>query len=141
MAGEAESRIRCGECGVALDEPSGLPVEKRTPCPSCGSKNRVVVAPPIEAHIRMRSRARGRLIRAWDGVSLTLFGVIYAIAVTVAGVVVAMVGTGGSPWWWATYAVVSIGMLALALLVFPQVVIGWMRRLVDRATKAQWGSK
>ena len=42
---------------------------------------------------------------------------------TIAGVVVPMIGTGGSWLWWAIYAGASDGLLALALLVFPQGVI------------------
>lgn len=76
------------------------------------------------------------IVRAWDGASLTLFGVIHAIVVPVAGVVVAMIGTGGSWWWWAGYAVLSLRVLALALLVFPQPVIAGMRWLVERAERA-----
>lgn len=76
------------------------------------------------------------IVRAWDGASLTLFGILYAIVVTVAGVVVAMVGAGGSWLWWAIYAAASLGVLALALLVLPQVVIALMRWLVERAKKA-----
>jgi hypothetical protein len=76
------------------------------------------------------------LTRAWDGASLTLFGVLYAIVVTVAGVVVAMLGSGGSWLWWAVYMAASLLMLALALLVFPQAVIASMRWLVERARKA-----
>lgn len=81
------------------------------------------------------------LVRAWDGASLTLFGVLYAIAVTVAGVVVAMVGTDGSWLWWAIYAAASVGVLALALLVFPQAVIAGMRWLVERAKKTRSWSR
>jgi hypothetical protein len=79
------------------------------------------------------------IVRGWDGASLTLFGVIYAIVVTVAGVVVAMIGTGGSWLWWAIYAIASLGILVLAFFVFPQAVIAAMRWLVGRATKGvQW---
>lgn len=79
---------------------------------------------------------RPTLTRAWDGVSLTLFGILYAILVTIFGVIVAMVGADGSWIWWGAYAGVSIGLLALAVLVFPQAIIVSMRLLVERAKKA-----
>lgn len=88
------------------------------------------------SHARSRATARGTLIRAWDGVSLTLFGVLYGIAVAIAGVVVAIIGTGRSWLWWAIYAGASLGVPALALLVFPHAVIASMRWLVERAKKA-----
>jgi DNA-directed RNA polymerase subunit RPC12/RpoP len=131
---DVESAV-CAECGFELDEPVDVPVEERTPCPSCGSTRRVVTA-SATLHARGSMRARGTLIRAWDGVSVTLFGVLYGIAVTVAGVIVAMIGSGGSWLWWAIYAGVSVGVLLLALLVFPQAVIASMRWLVERAKKA-----
>lgn len=84
----------------------------------------------------MRATARATLIRAWDGVSLTLFGVLYGIAVTITGVVVAIIGTGGSWLWWAAYLATSVVLLALALLVFPQAIIASMRWLVEWARKA-----
>jgi hypothetical protein len=138
MASDAGDRVLCGECGGVLEERSDT--EERTPCPNCGSMRR-----KFEASATFRGTATmstdAIIVRAWDGESLTLFGVIYAIVVTVAGVVVAMVGTGDSWMWWVGYAVVSLGLLALALLVFPQVVIAWMRWLVERGKKAPpwWG--
>lgn len=137
VAGNVGDRVLCRECGAVLDERSDLPAEERKPCPTCGSTRRT-----FEASVTLRGTATmsadAIVVRAWDGASLTLFGVIYAIVVTVAGVVVAMVGTGGSWLWWAIYAIVSLLALALALalLVFPQAVIAAMRWLVERAEKA-----
>ena len=116
----------CANCGRDLDEPEDLPADQRQSCPGCGSTTRVRHA---EAHITtsFRVEAKATLVRAWDAASLTLFGVLYAILVTVAGVVVAMVGTGGSWLWWGIYAVVCVAALIIALLVFPQAVIASMR--------------
>ncbi len=30
----------CGSCGLTIDEPPGLPIADRTPCPQCGSTAR-----------------------------------------------------------------------------------------------------
>jgi len=38
--GRVEQPVRCGRCGVALDESPGTPVVKRQPCHSCGSMAR-----------------------------------------------------------------------------------------------------
>lgn len=72
---------------------------------------------------------------------MTLFGVLYGILATVAGVVVAMVGGGGSWLWWAIYAIVAVGALALILLVVPQYAIRGMRWLVERAKRAPLGRR
>lgn len=40
MAGGSEQSVFCGGCGSPLDQPANLPVEERTPCPSCGSMSR-----------------------------------------------------------------------------------------------------
>lgn len=32
--------VLCGKCGASLSEPTGLPEERRKPCPECGSKKR-----------------------------------------------------------------------------------------------------
>jgi hypothetical protein len=37
MATGTPSRVECKDCGTAIAEPSDTPLEKRTPCPSCGS--------------------------------------------------------------------------------------------------------
>ena len=61
-----------------------------------------------------------------------LFGVIYAIVVTITDVLIAMIGTGGSWLWSGIYSIVSLGGLALALFIFPQAVIAAMRWVVER---------
>ena len=45
--------VLCGNCKAVLDEPRGLKVEDRKPCPNCGSVGRqfVVVA---EAKLALR---------------------------------------------------------------------------------------
>jgi len=112
------------------------------PCPNCGSTGRIITAAPAAGHIRLRgSVVRATVTRSWDGVSLTLFGVLYGILVTVAGVVVALVWTGGSRLWWSTYAAASIGVLGLILLVAPEYAIRAMKWLVERAVKAPLGRK
>jgi hypothetical protein len=126
----------CAGCGAELDERSDVPVEERAPCPVCGSKARSWTATATGTIAITGGIAEATLTRAWDGNSLTLFGILYAIVVTVAGVIVAMAGTGRSWLWWGIYGVVSLGLLALALLVFPQAVIASMRWLTERAKKA-----
>jgi len=121
-------------CGRELDEPEDLSADQRQPCPDCGSKARVKHA-EVSLSATTGVEARADLIRAWDAASLTLFGVLYAILVTVSGVVVAMVGTGDSWHWWGIYAIVCLTLLGLSLFVFPQAVIASMRWLVGRAKK------
>jgi cell division protein FtsW (lipid II flippase) len=71
------------------------------------------------------------LVRAWDGNSLTLFGVLYGIVVTVVGVVIAKASTVGL----IVYAMVSLALLAILLLFFGQPVIGAMRWLIERGKR------
>lgn len=140
MPGGAADRVLCENCRAVLDERSDLGAGERQPCPRCGSARRTYEV-SAEGQVTASGGVDAVLVRAWDGASLTLFGVMYGIFVTVAGVVVAMVGTGGSWLWWAIYATASVALLALALLVFPQVVIGAMRWLVERAKRAPLWSK
>jgi len=42
MADSSEQSVFCGGCGSPLDQPANLPVEQRTPCPSCGSMSRQI---------------------------------------------------------------------------------------------------
>ena len=70
------------------------------------------------------------VVRAWDGNSLTLFGVLYGILVTVVGVVVAILT---SSWVWVSvYAVLSLVGLAVLLLFFGQPIIEAMRWVTER---------
>jgi hypothetical protein len=113
-----------------VEEPPDLPVEERKPCPTCGSKGRVVYgSASLTATVSMTADAV--VVRAWDGVSLTLLGVIYSIGVTVIGVWVARL------WWvWILiYVLASLGLLVFFLLVIPQHVIGWGRWLVERGKR------
>jgi hypothetical protein len=107
MAGQQDE---CAKCGKKLVEPSGV----RAPCPNCGSTERVVHA---SAHVTGTSSmsADAVVVRAWDGVSLALFGVIYGVVVTVLGVWIARL-------WWAWVLLYILGGLALLLfflLVIP----------------------
>ncbi len=139
MAEETKIGTRCSDGGSEL--PPDPPGAERVPCPTCGSTKRLILAPPIEVSATFRVTASGTVIRTWDGASLTLFGVLYGILATVAGVVVAMVGGGGSWLWWAIYAIVAVGALALILLVVPQYAIRGMRWLVERAKRAPLGRR
>src|SRR4029453_8712082 len=141
MASEAVSAsVRCSDCGAELEQiqdGAGRWEVVDGPCPVCGSAKRThhVQASAGTFHLT-GGDVTLRVTRVWDSSSLTLFAAIYAVLVTVAGVVVAMVGVGGSWLWWAIYAVASIGILAVAMLLLPQFIIGAMRWLVDRAKNA-----
>jgi hypothetical protein len=53
--------VRCGTCKGVLDEPIGLPVQDRMPCPACGSTSRIF-AKAIHGEVLPRGslRARGK---------------------------------------------------------------------------------
>jgi len=63
-----QDRLRtvvCSQCGTALQEEPGAPVADRQPCPSCGSKNRLVslwLQGQIELHsmLRLKGLEAGR---------------------------------------------------------------------------------
>jgi DNA-directed RNA polymerase subunit RPC12/RpoP len=118
----------CSNCGAELEDEAT--VEERQPCPKCGSTARTkrVV---IHDTVTMSSSLQVRLIRAWDSNSLTLAGVIFGIVVTVVGVVVATLGTLAA----AIYAVIALTLLVVGLRWFAQPIIGWMRRILERATR------
>lgn len=128
-------QAECAGCGTRFNDPEAGSTENREPCPSCGSTKRVQ---STSAHLGGKATITTRLtlIRAWHGITLTLFGLAYAILVAIAGVVVAMVGTEGSWLWWGIYAATSVLVFALAMLVFPQAIIASMRWLIERAKKA-----
>lgn len=45
--------VHCGDCEIALDEPSDLPIADRQPCPICGSvkrQHRVAITETMELH-------------------------------------------------------------------------------------------
>jgi len=57
--------VCCGDCERVLDEPSGLAVEKRQPCPDCGSVkrlNKVAVFDTVTLHasVRLRTKHAGK---------------------------------------------------------------------------------
>lgn len=78
----------CAKCGARLDESVDLPVEERKPCPTCGSTGRVIHGAAKLTGTATIS-ADALIVRAWDGVSLTLFGVVFGVVVTIVGVWVA----------------------------------------------------
>jgi hypothetical protein len=82
--------MSCPECGLDL---TGVPVG--VPCPRCGSVRRdaAVVAPaPSEATAAVgMPTIKAKVL--WDGVSLTLAGVLLGILAAVVGVFVASAGS------------------------------------------------
>jgi hypothetical protein len=126
---DAESSI-CAGCGTSLPYDDDRPLERRTPCPKCGSRNRTIEAAAVlTGHVSMSADAL--IVRAWDGNSLTLFGVLYGIVVTAVGVVIAT----ASIWWLIAYVVAALGLLAVLLLFFGQPIIGGMRWLIERGSR------
>jgi hypothetical protein len=126
-AEKKQQPAECAACGAKLDEPADLPVEDRKPCPACGSTGRVAyAAAKLTGTVSMTADAV--IVRAWDGVSLTLFGVVYGVVVTIVGVWVARL------WWlWMlVYVLLSLALLGFFLLVIPQHVIAWARWLTER---------
>src|SRR5688572_16855470 len=126
--------IRCSECGAELAEVQdggGRLVVSDEPCPVCGASRRTV-EPSARLTLDSSMSAEARVFPVWDSSSLTLFAAIYAILVTVAGVIVAMVGSGRSWLWWGIYVALSLGGLTVALLFLPGHVIRAMRWLVER---------
>jgi len=118
----------CSTCGAELEDE--VPGEARKPCPSCGATARTRRA-EFHGSVTVSGSLEARIIRAWDSNSLTLAGVIYAIVVTVVGVVVATLGTLAS----AIYAVIALVLLGAGLLRFAQPIIAAMRWLLERAKR------
>lgn len=53
--------VRCGSCVRILAEPPDLKKEERTPCPHCGSKERVLTSRAIlEIHVNIVAKAKAR---------------------------------------------------------------------------------
>ena len=51
--------VKCGKCGAEIDERHDIPVEIRSPCPRCGSKERnIVVSVRLEAKFYEGIRAK-----------------------------------------------------------------------------------
>lgn len=108
-----DGAVACADCGTPLDEEANVPRAEKAPCPNCGSRRRAHhVSASVTTTLQVSTDAL--IVRPWDGASLTLFGVLYGIVVTVAGVVVAVVW----PYWWAVglYAGVALVLLAILLL-------------------------
>jgi hypothetical protein len=56
----SDESVFCGHCGMPLKEDATSPVDKRTPCPSCGSVKRVVHATLGNAiDLKEKNRAKG----------------------------------------------------------------------------------
>lgn len=123
-------RSICADCGSSMPMDEDWPSDERTPCSECGSRNRIIQgAGAVTQHLSVSADAI--LVRAWDGNSLTLFGVLYGIVVTLVGVVIAKASTVGL----IVYAMVSLALLAILLLFFGQPVIGAMRWLIERGKR------
>ena len=125
--------VTCGSCGHYFGDLTGgerMELVDR-PCPDCGEKTHTTYK-TLKGAVQLRTGVQSRLIAPWDGLTLTLAVAIYAILVTVAGVVIAMLGTGGRWAWWASYVVISLSLLVVGVL-WPQPVIRVMRRLIARA--------
>lgn len=62
------SGVKCASCETELDEMVGLPIEDRSPCPKCGSLNRLYALSlkgEITPKSSLRARARRKGIRKW----------------------------------------------------------------------------
>jgi hypothetical protein len=89
-------QVTCSRCGYdfgQLDRGERLGLVDRK-CPDCGDTAHTTNK-PLDLRVELRSGLESRLIVPWDGLSLTLAAAIYSVIVTVAGVVIAMVGSGG----------------------------------------------
>ena len=121
-----EPAVLCGRCGTKLAD--RLEPNVTYTCPKCGAKHHSVTA---AARATTSASAQLTVAMAWDANSLTLAGVIYAILVTVGGVVAA-----GRGWiWLSIFAVASIGLLGVGLFVAPQRVIAAMRWTLEKGKR------
>ncbi len=60
---EKTTVVKCGQCGKVLDEPSDTPLQKRTPCPECGSiarhfEREIADVSPTQSSIRAKGREK-----------------------------------------------------------------------------------
>jgi hypothetical protein len=68
MAEAAGSLVACGRCGLALDERSDTPADKRQPCPRCWSMNRTTYDPtPPEKRASTGARGLTGFVRRSTG--------------------------------------------------------------------------
>jgi ribosomal protein S27AE len=101
-----ECGVECGKCGLVLDERSDIPMEKRQPCPRCGSTSRTVDgAATLEAAVS--TSVRGEVERALNDIRLAVLGILVGIALTV--------GFGVPGNWWVQ---VLAGVAAFAAAAF-----------------------
>ena len=57
--------VRCRNCGSEIEDAPGTPVEQRSPCPNCGSRDRsFVVESTINVGVHFNSRLKGRAGRS-----------------------------------------------------------------------------
>jgi hypothetical protein len=117
--------MTCPDCGANLDQ-----MAVGDPCPNCGSHRRdATVSPPT---VEARAEVLPPTISAevlWDGVSLTLAGILLGIVAAVGGVFVA----GNSLVVETSYAASVLVLAYLVLFRFRFRVIRWVRRWVARS--------
>lgn len=88
----ADPDVRCGKCQTRLNEPFNLALEKRTPCPKCGSTTR---AYPVSLEARSTAQVRATATVAPARPNLLLQTVIVAGARTAEGKLIEAVAV---PW-------------------------------------------
>jgi hypothetical protein len=77
--------VRCGICGVPLEEPTDVPANARRPCRSCGSTTHLVEA-AATLSARATITAAGAVERGLNDVRLGVLGFIVAIGTGAASV-------------------------------------------------------
>jgi hypothetical protein len=87
----AKVSAACGNCGFALDEPSGTPPDDRRPCPRCGSKSQRLGVElhgtvNVTASLVMEVIRKDVMERHWPWLVILLIGTI--ISAIVGGLVV-----------------------------------------------------
>lgn len=121
--------IRCGNenCGRRLDEPPGLPLAERTPCPQCGSLARNIEG---AAHLSARGTlsAEGTVERVLSGTRLAVLGILVTIGLTV--------GFGvRAAWWVGVPSGVCAFVAASALIAWPRsrhLMMAFVHRITNR---------
>jgi uncharacterized paraquat-inducible protein A len=88
IAEETPARVSaaCGECGLALDEPSSTPPEERSPCPRCGSKSRRLGVElhstvHLSASLAMEVIRKDVIEKHWPWLIVLLVGTIFSAVV------------------------------------------------------------
>jgi hypothetical protein len=111
-ADDPQLSAQCGKCKALIDEPRGLPMEERKPCPECGSKFRMISA---GLHVRAEGNVtlEGSVRRGMNETRLAVLGILVTISLGVAALVPES--------WWARL-LAGIGSFAVASLL-----IAWPR--------------